>query len=369
MSSSCETLSDAPPDRTARSFSARAILASLLAVAVGAAGAGLFHVLGMPAAFLTGSAAAVVVALLVGLPVELPNAVRTGSFSVLGTVMGASISIEALQQLATAPVALVGLVIVIAGTSAASAATLYFLGGWDRLTALCGSIPGNLPLVLAVSMQSGARMERVVMAQSMRLFILVALIPFAFGGGGESGALKMAPPDYGVVDVLFTLALTAAAVWLAAVARIPAPALMGPLIAGATMSLTGWHIVAIPPWMAAFALIMLGTSVALRFRGLEREGLIRMFGACVAAFIAAATTAFLTALVFAAILGRPVATLFLAFAPGGIDTMIALSFLLHHDVAFVALIHTARMIVLSLSLPAIVAWLGRRWGTHRPTER
>ncbi|WP_162409411.1 AbrB family transcriptional regulator [Acuticoccus sediminis] len=333
---------------------------TLLAIGIGALGAFLFNTIGMPAAFLTGSAAAVAIAILVGLPIDLPNPVRAGSFSVLGTVMGSSISPEALQQLATAPIALVGLVMVIAGTTAASAAMLCWLGGWDRLSALCGSIPGNLPLVLAVSTDGGARMDRVVMAQSLRLFILVAIIPFALGGS-EQGGLHMAPPDTTAFDVVFTLALTAVAVFVAYKIRIPAPALMGPLIIGAAMSITGLARVAIPDWMAAFALIMLGASVALRFRGVERDGLMRMFLASLAGFVAAALTSLAVATVFAEVLGRPLGTVFLAYAPGGIDTMIALSFLLNYDVAFVALIHTARMILLSLSLPPIVSALGRRW--------
>ncbi|UOM35156.1 AbrB family transcriptional regulator [Acuticoccus sp. I52.16.1] len=340
------------------------VAVALLTVGIGTFGALVFHAFGMPAAFLTGSAAAVAVALVAGVPVTLPNAVRSGSFSVLGTVMGSSISLAALEQLVTAPVALIGLVLVVVGTSAASAAVLYWLGGWDRLSALCGSIPGNLPLVLAVSTEGGARMDRVVMAQSLRLFILVALIPFVFGGSDASD-LEMAPDDIAAFDVAFTLALTAGAVALAYVARIPAPALMGPLIAGAAMSVTGLARVAIPDWMAAFALVMLGTSVALRFRGVQREGLARMFVASLGAFVAAASVSLVLAVAFAAILARPVGTVFFAYAPGGIDTMIALSFLLNYDVAFVALIHTARMILLSLSLPPVIALLGRRWRNER----
>lgn len=350
----------APPAEAAQSFSAGWIVPSLLAVLIGGGGALLFHFLGMPAAFLTGSATAVVIALALRVPVNLPGPVRAGAFSVLGTVMGASISAEALRQLATAPFALIGLVLCIIGTTTASAVVLALVGRWDRLSALCGSIPGNLPLVLAVSMQGGARMDRVVMAQSTRLFILVALIPFAFGGS-ESGALSMGPAEFGVTDVLVTVALTVASVGVAYAARIPAPTLMGPLIAGATVSLTGVATVAIPEWLAAFSLVMLGTSVALRFRGVKRAGLIRMFLASLAAFVAAGAVALALAALFALILGRPMASVFLAYAPGGLDTMIALSFLLNFDVAFVALIHTARMIILSLTLPAVVALLARRW--------
>ncbi len=368
MPPSTEPTSAAVSERARGAWAPARLAITALTVGIGAVGALVFHFFGMPAAFLTGSAAAVVLALLAGVPVALPNPVRAGSFAVLGTVMGSSISLAALEQLVTAPVALIGLLLVIVGTSAASAAVLYWLGGWDKLSALCGSIPGNLPLVLAVATDGGARMDRVVMAQSLRLFILVALIPFAFGGS-ENSTLEMAPPDTSLLDVVVTLALTAAAVAVATAVRLPAAAIMGPLIAGAALSISGLARVAIPDWMAALALVMLGTSVALRFNGVQRDGLARMFLASFGAVVAAASVSLALAVVFAELLHRPVGTVFFAYAPGGIDTMIALSFLLNYDVAFVALIHTARMIVLALTLPPIIAMLGRRWRKDRSTSR
>lgn len=364
MPTTCPTAGEeaAPARPGARAWVQEAALVALT-VGIAALGAGLFKVLHLPAAFLTGSATSVVIALLAGVPVRLPDRIRMIFFAVLVTAMGAGVTPEAIAQLLAAPVAMVGLVLVIAATTAASAVTLVWLGGWDRMTALCGSIPGNLPLVLSVAMESGARMDRVVVSQSVRLFILLALIPLVLSGGEET---HLVMPPHTALDVAFTLVVTMVSLAAATLVRLPSAAIVGPLIGGAAVSMSGVGQIAIPGWLAEFSLMMVGTSVALRLEGARREGMFRMVLAAVAAFVASVSASIGMAMLFALLLAMPLGTVFIAFAPGGLDAMIALAFLLSYDVAFVAIMHTSRMIILSLTIPTLVAILGRRgWGADR----
>lgn len=344
------------------------LAALALTLGTGTAGGVLFHLAGAPAAFLTGSAVAVLIPMLLKLPTELPDPVRTATFAILGVMMGAGITPDALDQLANVPVALVGLVLVIVGATAASYQVLRRFGGWDPLSALCGSIPGNFSLVMAISLDRGARMDRVVMAQATRLFILVALVPFALGGSEAAGLRTTAPSDYGALDVLLTLVIAFGAAAAATAVRLPAPTLLGPLLVSTVLSATGEVTIAVPGWLAAAAFVILGASIAVRFAGVRQDGLRRMLVASLASFLAAFAVALGLAFACAWLLGLPVGAVFLAYAPGGLDAMIALSFLLHYEVAFVAVLHTARMIILTLAMPVAIAFWVNRTGPSPPAD-
>ena len=118
--------------------------------------------------------------------------------------------------------------------------------------------------------------------------------------------------------------------------------------------------IALPPWLVAVSLAVLGISVGEKFATVRRAGLARMIAASLAAFLAAFVVAMAISAVFAWALGMPVGAVFLAYAPGGLDAMIALAFLLNFEVAFVAVIHMSRMVLLSLGMPFVVAAFARR---------
>jgi membrane AbrB-like protein len=334
-----------------------------LTLALAAAGGLLFAALSLPAAFLTGSAAAVMVAVLLGVRTSVPEPLRFTCFAVLGILMSTAITPEALATMVELPLALAGLLVVIAGATAASYLVLRRFGGWDPLTALCGSIPGNFTVVMAVSLATGARMEQVVTAQVMRLFILVVFIPFAFGGGG-SGVRSAVPEGAGPVDIVITLAIALSAAFVATRLKVPAGSFLGPLVVGTVLSAFGLVRLDVPAWLTAAALVVLGATIAGRLHGISREGLARMLAASLASFVAAFAVALAASILFAHVLDEPVGEMFLAYAPGGLDAMIALSFLLGYDVALVAILHAARMITLSILIPLGVGLVGRR-GTGR----
>ena len=166
----------------------------------------MFTLLGVPAAFLTGPAVAIVLAVALRVPTHMPSPVRAGGIAILGAATGSAVTPEAVDQMAAVPLAIGGLALVILGAAAASYVTLRRVGGWDRLDALCGSIPGHLALVMEVSTEAGARMDRVMMSQSTRLFILVALIPFVLGGSDEA-RLTIAADGLTLTNVALTLLL------------------------------------------------------------------------------------------------------------------------------------------------------------------
>ncbi|MEM9222166.1 MAG: AbrB family transcriptional regulator [Pseudomonadota bacterium] len=341
------------------------LIVTLLAGTVGGV---VLDFLGAPAAFLVGSAVGVTLAVVVRLPTHLPMELREPAFAILGIMMGAGVHPEALGTLAKMPLALVGLALAVMGATAASYFVLSRVAKWDRVTALCSSIPGALQVTMAVAVESGSRVERVAIAQALRLFILVSLVPLVFGGNNPLplGAFSAAEPD--PVTVALTIAIGIGSGYFGKFFKIPAAMMVVPLCVGAVISASGLLPLAVPSVVAAAAFIILGASVAVRFEGMKGSDVLPTLRTSLGSFVAAFAVAISVAAIFSGVLGESLGAVFLAFSPGGADVMIALAFLLNLDVTFVAMLHVARLIALSVGAPILVA-LVRRGAADEASER
>lgn len=342
----------------------------LLPVAITLTAGGLggiaFYLFGVPAAFLTGSAVAVTVAVASGLPTSLPPALRLPGFAILGTMIGSTVTADTLTALLGIPFAVLGLVVAVSLATLASYVVLRRFARWDPVTALCGSIPGALQTTLIVAFEAGARMDRVVMAQALRLFILVALVPIVFGGGGSSGIGFGADAGGGPFAVALSVVIAVSSALVGKRLRVPSAHMLAPLFVAAVLSLTGIFSATVPAWLAAVAFVLLGASVGTRFASIKAGEVVPMLLQSLAAFVAAFAAAIAVAALVSALLGASLGAVFLAYAPGGLDAMIALSFLLNYDVAFVAVLQVLRLFILSVCGPFLVTRVRRH---HRLSGR
>lgn len=324
---------------------------ALLTLAIGSAGGLLLYALAAPAAFLTGSALAISAAALARVPLHLPNPVRDASFAMMGMMMGTGVTPEGLADLASLPIAIAGLAVVLVGATLASYVVLRRVAGYGSLDAYLASVPGHFSLVMALAVSRDAHVEKVLVPQVMRLFILIVLVPMLLGGPESATFGAATPPAYGASEVALTVAIAFVSVVAASLLRLPAGTLIGPMVVSSVLSGTGLLVIAVPVWMGALAFIILGATIGVRFRAIRREGLRRMLVAALLSFAAAGVVAIAVSVAVAWALGESVGAMFLGYAPGGLDAMIALSFLLGFDVALVALLHTGRMLLLGFGAP------------------
>src|SRR5207245_9740697 len=82
--------------------------------------------------------------------------------------------------------------------------------GLDATTALFASVPGGAAEMTVLGERHGARSDRVVLAQALRVFIVVLFVPFAFTGFGLHGTDAYRPAQF-AVDTLGLIALPCAA--------------------------------------------------------------------------------------------------------------------------------------------------------------
>jgi uncharacterized protein len=209
----------------------------ILTVVLAAAGGGLFHALGVPAGWLTGAMIAVAVGAMVRLPLRMPAPIANGALLLLGISMGAGVTPDTLRQAAAWPLSL--LVLAASVTASITVCSFWFerVHGWDRATARFASIPGALPAVLAMAVGTSADLPRVALAQSLRLFTLVAVMPpllqwlavpsvQATTSTGTQGDLS---------GLLLLLGASAAAAGLLHRMRFPGGVLLGAMVASAVL--------------------------------------------------------------------------------------------------------------------------------------
>ena len=342
----------------------RLILSHIVQILVAGLGGLAFHALGVPAAWLSGSAVAAVLWGLTGRGVTMPRALSDAAMLISGAAMGAAVTPAAVAAMGRYPGSLVLLVIGVVAIVSASAFGLVRLSGWGRADAVLASAPGALSTVLAIAADRKADVASIAIVQNFRLFVLIALLPSVvvlIGGGGNTGALigeglPVESPAGMAVTLLGGLALGLVFKSL----RVAAPILLGATLVStighATETVTG----VIPPVVATAGLVLIGLFIAERFRGIQRSTFKRALKAALGSFSIGMAVAAGFAAVAAWLAGVSFANSLVAFAPGGLEAMTVLALVLGLDPLYVGIHHLVRFLGIGLILPFAVAWLQRQ---------
>jgi uncharacterized protein len=342
----------------------RLVLAHLIQILVAALGGLVFHGLGVPAAWLSGSAIAATLWGLTGWAVPLPKALADAAMLISGAAMGAAVSPAAIAAMGRYPGSLILLVIGVVAISATSTAWLTRMSGWRKADAVLASVPGALSTVLAVAADRNAEVASIAIVQNFRLFVLIALLPslvVVTGGGGNVGALigeglPIESPEGMAFILLGGLALGTVFNRL----KVAAPILLGATIVSSVSHGTEWVTGVVPPVIATGGLVLIGLFIAERFRNLQRSTLRRALVAAFGSFTVGMVVAALFAGVAAWLAGVSFANGLVAFAPGGLEAMTVLALILGLDPLYVGIHHLVRFLGIGLVLPLLIAWLQRR---------
>jgi uncharacterized protein len=352
-----------PPGHTPLSRWVTVLGKVALTFALGGAGGWVLAQVGAPAPWLTGSMLTVAVAALSGLPLAMPNWMRTLAFVLLGISIGSSVTPEALGEIQAWPGSVCLLLLGVAATTAASAFHLTRARGWDVMTARYCSLPGALSQVLVLATRSRADLPRIALAQSLRVFVLVALLPWLIPAQGEaSPALIHAAVELTMGESAAMLTAGLATGVLFDRLGIPGGALLGGMIASALLHGTGVLEGQLPGPLPLAAFVATGCVIGLRFRG---ASLFRMRATVRGGLESVALAIMITAAFALAAhywLDLPYGQLWLAYAPGGVEAMTIMAFALGFDPAFVGGHHVIRIIAINLVIPL---WL-RGSGSGQP---
>jgi membrane AbrB-like protein len=313
-------------------------VAGWLVLGVGAALAGfLAQRAGLPAGWLVGPMlVALGVALLWEKHPTVPRWGRTASLAVVGGVLASAFSPSVVPLILRhwLPV-----VLVVCGTlllSLGAGRLLSVLVRIGRKTAALGTLPGAASGMLAMSDPLGADARVVALMQYTRVVVVVvsATLVGRFGlvpGTGSlpaSGQGLSAPPggdNLLVQNVLVAYVLTALVAVLGAWAgtrfKLPAGALLGPLVLGVGLEEIGVLHLAWPQGVPQAAYLVLGLWVGLLFDGdsVRRAG--RLLPVVLLSVVGLVVACAALGWALSALTGIDGITAYLATTPGGIDSV------------------------------------------------
>lgn len=342
--------------------------AILRGLAIGAAGGTLCWLAGFPAPWLAGSMVAAIAAIFAGIEVGMPDWLKAVAFIFLGIQTGTTVSWETLDRAVHWPlsIAFLGLTVV----AVTGACTLFYrrMRQWDGATALFASLPGALSLVILLASETRADMRRVAIAQCIRLFFLIAVLPAVI--------VRLTPPEMtappAAIGGVFEMALLVAGATAAGIGlerlRVPAGLFLGPMLSAAALELSGLVHGAAPASLLVPANVVLGVMIAARFKDFSFAAFRQALGDGFAGFVIALAIAAAGAAITSAVAGLPFALTLLAFSPGGLDAMTIMAFALNLDPAYVGAHQIARYLGLALTMPWVTSLVLRRMAMAAPAR-
>jgi uncharacterized protein len=330
---------------------------------LGTLGGLVFHALSLPLPWMLGALFTTMAASVFGAPVQGPMRLRSAIVAVIGVLLGSRFTPAVIDQAGQALVTLAILLVYLAAVAAVVVPYYRFVARQDWITAYFAGMPGGLSEMIELGEAKGADVPAIVLAHSLRIVLTIGLMAVLFRVvlGYDVGAAASTGPQaaLGVADAALLVGAAAVGSVLGLRLRLPAPTFLGPLILSAALHLAEITHSAPPGLLINAAQVALGTILGCRFLGIAprtvlRAGLLSL-GATGLTMILAAAGAW--AMLAGA--GVGIDQGLLALAPGGLTEMGLIALAIHADVAFVALHHVVRILVVIVLAPVLVRLIQR----------
>ncbi len=229
------------------------------------------------------------------------------------------------------------------------------IAGVSSSTAFFACAPGGAAEMAVLAERFGARFDQVALCHSIRLLIVVSIIPFAVTFSGANGAEEYIQLSNSVnLKGILLLALFAIpASYAFAKLKIPNAWLLGSLFMIMAITLNGFVLSAIPSLLTTLAQILIGCSLGVRFKpSLRSESKSLLLGVIISGLFTLLLSC-LFGLLFAWLMDESGAMLILATAPGGLAEMCLTAKILKLGVPLVTAFQVARLaIVVTCTAPA-----------------
>lgn len=332
---------------------------------IGALGGWLASLVGWPLPWMIGSLLAVMLSrCLLDWPLaEVPGARKAGQW-VVGTGIGLHFTPAVVEQVLEH-----GAIVVLGAlaTTLSSLAAIAVLrrAGEDRATAFFSSMPGGASEMVNLGLRHGAQSSRVAAAQSLRLLLVVLLVPAAF-----TWLLDTPPPSAHSATVSWgwlALLLPAGAVVALVLQELrqPNPWLLGPLLVSALAAIAADLQIGLPAGSSSLGQWLIGSALGCHFN--------RSFFRNAPAFIGRSLACTLWMMLAAALVAELIGwlgpldhqSLMLGMMPGGIAELSLTAEALQLSVPLVTALQVLRLLlVLFLAEPCFRLWQRRAEATE-----
>ena len=345
----------------------KAIGAVILVVGAAVAGSAA-QAVGLPAPWLVGPMI-VAVAFALARPAGRPDVPRWARRVALGVVGGVLAGVFRPSVLPLISEEWPAVSLAVGGTlllSLGAASLLARFARLDRRTAVLGTLPGAASGMLAMSDPLGADPRLVALMQYARVVLVVVsaaiIARFADTPGGTAGSgatpgaeevlVHGAWPVYGL-----TALVAVVGVWGGTRLRLPAGALLGPLVLGVALAELGVLHPAWPPGVPTLAYALIGTYAGLLFDRASVRRVGRLLPLMLASTLLLMAACAGLGWALAALTGADPLTSYLATTPGGIDSVAVVAVGSGADASLVLAVQMLRLFAVVLA----GALLGRLW--------
>lgn len=322
---------------------------------IGLAGAAFFWLINFPMPFLTGPATAVSTAAMFGVSVGIPTTLRNMCFLMIGLNIGAGVTPEVIATAGQWPVSLLLLAVLLVVSLKLCTWVLVRGFGFGKSAAFLAATPGHLSYVLSLSADRNLPLESIAIVQSIRVLLLSLLVPLVLVIVGFD--MDVIPSTQSLMSFLHLGVLLVLGFLLGLVFmrfQVPAALLLSAMAVSAIGHGTGITPGAPTPIMTIGAFIIMGSLIGSRFSGTTPSALKRYAFAGASVTAIASVVMLMGALALGTITGLNPLLLFVAYAPGGVETMAAISVQLDLAAAVVAAHHVARLLLLSVLVPIMM---------------
>ena len=340
-------------------------MAMALAIAIGIASGLLANWAGVPLPWMLGPMVGNTIAALAGARIGAPTPLRPFTIPVIGVMLGSGLSSEVLLGALHWWPSLIMLVPFLMVSGLVSYQFYRRLGRFDPVTAFFASMPGGLNDMVILGSAAGGDEKRIALAHATRILVVIVFVVLFFGVylGVTSNGQSRPYVGLGVLSATdaFWLVLCAVVGWpIAKFLRLPAPAMLGPMILSGAAHVAGVVEVPPPSILIICAQIILGTIIGCRFVGssLNLIGKDMLLGAGSSLLMLGVATGF--AVFVANFSGSDISQIFLAYSPGGLTEMSLLALAMGQEVAFVSISHMARITLVIFGAPLVFPYLQSR---------
>ena len=308
-----------------------------------------FLAIHLPGATLIGPMLAAIILGVSGTTVQLPKSSSWLAQALTGGVVALSLDATVFDDIAMhwLPM-LVALVTMLMGAVLVGL-LMERSGRLPKGTALWGTLPGSAPAMIAMADDFGGDPRYVAVMQYLRVIIVVGMASLActvMAGVVTGGAPGVSPVAVRDVSIVASLALVAVALlggWLGTVVRMPGGVLLGPILLGGAVNMSGLIKLDAPGWLIGLAFAIIGWATGLRFRRNLLRDLLASVPLMLLSTLGLVVMSIGSAFLLESLTGKGLLTAYLATSPGGLDSMTVVALGSGADVQFILTLQTMRL--------------------------
>ena len=336
-----------------------------------------FNWLQIPVGWLLGSMiGGIVYGAIQGNPQPLPKMFVTVGKAFIALYTAARFSWDTINVAATYAVPLLLCVLISGGLSLFHGYLLSRLSGIDRVTGLVAFIPGAASSIVPIAEEMGADAVAVAVFQSIRLLLVVLLIPSAAGfffPADLNSSVTIALCPSGICEVIATTANNPSIpMWLNLIVlagccvvgmwggnrlSLPASGFLGTFLVGLAVFWGSPYELQVPQWLFAVGLLCVGLSIGVKFDIKTVNKLLKAVLIEIALVISLILLCLGVGYEFHVFTHVDTITSLLGFTPGGLEAMVATVMQLGGDTGLVLAMQLTRMLIIIALGPWLVKFV------------